>query len=63
LLRFILEGYDGLATLSTVDPDRGLVIVYIPPGCEDDVERVIRDIEKDVIIVRDNETASTGKIR
>lgn len=26
-LRFIFEGYDGLATLSTLSPDRGLVRV------------------------------------
>ncbi len=29
-LRFLLEGYDGLATLSTVDTDKGLVKIMVP---------------------------------
>jgi hypothetical protein len=27
-LKFILEGYDGLATLSTVNRDKGIVVLY-----------------------------------
>ncbi|MFO7761803.1 MAG: DUF4911 domain-containing protein [Thermodesulfobacteriota bacterium] len=26
-LKFILEGYDGMATLSTIDPGKGIVIL------------------------------------
>ena len=51
-IRFILEAYDGIATLSTVDPDAGLVCLSIPPGCENDVEVVLQDIKKDVMIAR-----------
>ncbi len=50
LLRFMLEGYDGIATLTTIDPHRGVVCLNIPPGCEDDVETIIRDLGKDVVI-------------
>ena len=51
-IRFILEAYDGIVTLTTVDPDAGLVCLSIPPGCENDVEIVLQDIKKDVMIAR-----------
>ena len=50
LIRFILEGYEGIATLTTIDPHRGIVCLNIPPGCEDDVETVIQDLGKAVAI-------------
>lgn len=34
LLRFILEAYEGVATLSTVDPAAGIVKISIAPGRE-----------------------------
>jgi len=40
-LRFLLEGYDGLAVVSTDDPQLGLVRLSIAPGCEDDVDRIL----------------------
>jgi hypothetical protein len=32
LFRFLLEGYDGLAVLSTVDGQQGLVRLMVPKG-------------------------------
>ena len=29
-LKFILEGYDGLATLSTIEPNEGVVLLRFP---------------------------------
>lgn len=29
-LKFILEGYDGMATLSTIDPGKGVVVLRYP---------------------------------
>lgn len=40
-LRFLLEGYDGLAVVTTEDPLLGLVRVSIAPGCENDVESIL----------------------
>lgn len=40
-LRFLLEGYDGLAVVSTEDPRLGLVRLSIAPGCEEDVDRIL----------------------
>ena len=40
--KFILEAYDGVALLSTVDPHLGTVELLIGPGCEDDVDRIVK---------------------
>jgi hypothetical protein len=41
-LRFLLEAYEGLAIASTVQPQLGLVRLSIAPGCEQDVESLLR---------------------
>ncbi|KPJ78395.1 MAG: hypothetical protein AMJ54_04060 [Deltaproteobacteria bacterium SG8_13] len=43
-LKFILEAYDGIATLSTIDSRRGVIALDIPPGCESDVDMVLEDL-------------------
>jgi hypothetical protein len=48
--KFILEAYDGIAGVSTLDPLAGIVKLSIAPGCEADVERVLLDLKKDVMI-------------
>jgi len=49
-LRFIFESYDGITMLSTIDPDLGIVEFHISPGCESDVEMVLNDLQKNIII-------------
>jgi hypothetical protein len=49
-LKFILEAYDGIATLTTIDAQQGIVLLRIAPGCEGDVEAVLQDLKKDMII-------------
>ena len=49
-LRFIFEGYDGIAILTTIDPDLGVVLLQIAPGCEKDVEMILQDLKKDIMI-------------
>ena len=49
-LKFILEGYDGLATLSTVDARTGEVALSVAPGCEVDIERIIAFLKKEMLI-------------
>lgn len=43
--RFILEAYDGLAVLRTLDPRNGLVALHIGPGCEADVMDLLADLK------------------
>ena len=33
-LKFILEGYDGLATLSTIDQEKGIVLLRFPESSQ-----------------------------
>lgn len=40
-LRFILEGYEGAAVVTTLQPESGLVQLSIAPGCEDDVQQIL----------------------
>ena len=49
-LKFIFEAYDGIATITTVDPDLGVIGLFIAPGCEDDVEMILQDLKKDIMI-------------
>jgi hypothetical protein len=45
-LRFTLEAYGGLATLTTLQPQLGLIQLNVAPGCEDDVQRIL-DAERE----------------
>ena len=49
-LKFILEAYDGIATLTTIDAHQGVVVLRIAPGCEDEVDTILKDLKKDIII-------------
>lgn len=49
-LKFILEGYDGVALLSTIDSRLGTVRVCISPGCEEEVKDILRDVAETVRI-------------
>lgn len=49
-LRFILEAYDGIAVLTTVDPVLGIVSLHIPPGCIEEVETILDGLKKEIRI-------------
>jgi len=44
-LKFILEGYDGLAVMRTVDSEAGSVVLHVAPGCEQDVSAIVDDLK------------------
>lgn len=48
-LKFILEGYDGLALLSTVDAGHGVVELRYPPEVETDVKELLQKIASQII--------------
>lgn len=50
-LRFILEAYEGVGVVTTLQPRLGLVRLSIAPGCEDVVERILES-EKDRLQLR-----------
>ena len=49
-LKFIFEAYDGIVTITTVDPDQGVILLCIAPGCENDVEMILQDLKKNILI-------------
>jgi hypothetical protein len=49
-LKFVLEGYDGVAVLRTIDPSEGLVVLHIGPGCQSMVDMIIQDLQRQVRI-------------
>lgn len=49
-LRFIVEAYDGLAIVKTLDAESGLVEFQIAPGCERDVETILQDLQQDILM-------------
>jgi len=48
-LKFILEGYDGLALLSTENAEQGLVTIRYPPEIESDLKDLLKSIEPQII--------------
>ena len=48
-LKFILEGYDGLALLSTENSGQGLVKIRYPPEIESDLKELLQSIEPQII--------------
>jgi Domain of unknown function (DUF4911) len=49
-LKFILEAYDGLAVVSTLDPQAGIIVLHISPGCETDVETILQDLTREILM-------------
>ena len=49
-LRFIFEAYEGLAIIETLNPESGVIVFYIAPGCESDVDMILSDLKGDVMI-------------
>lgn len=47
-LKFILEGYDGLALLSTEDAVQGLVEIRCPPENENELKLLLRSIKPQI---------------
>ncbi len=48
--RFILEGYDGLAILETLDAKAGIIALHIAPGCEDMADGIIADLSREYLV-------------
>jgi hypothetical protein len=49
-LKFIIESYDGIAVLRTVDPAAGIVALHISPGCEPVVDMILSDLKQEVML-------------
>lgn len=54
LLRFVLEAYEGIAALTTIDPVEGRVVLLVPPGCEAEVDHLLADLAGDIYMEPEN---------
>ena len=50
MLRFLLEAYDGIASLSTLDSQEGRVVLCVPPGCETEMGALLEEIAHEFMI-------------
>ncbi|MBN1277146.1 MAG: DUF4911 domain-containing protein [Deltaproteobacteria bacterium] len=45
-LRSTIESYDGIAVVSTINPEASVIEIQIAPGCEDQVLELLDSIRK-----------------
>jgi putative protease len=48
-LNKIFEGYDGLAVVSTLDRQKGLVALTVTPDTKEDVLEILKNFPKSII--------------
>jgi hypothetical protein len=51
-IKFIFEAYDGIAGIRTTDPAKGIIKLHIAHGCQEQVEQILQDLEKEILIRR-----------
>ncbi|MDP2644263.1 MAG: DUF4911 domain-containing protein [Desulfobacterales bacterium] len=49
-LKFIIEAYDNMAIIRTVDSAQGVIALHISPGCETAVAMILNDLRNDILI-------------
>lgn len=58
--RFLLEAYEGIGVLSTLDRDRGLVMVRVAPGCMELVMELAGVLLPPPLVLGKNEMEALG---
>lgn len=49
-VKFVVEAYEGLAVMRTLDAGRGEVVFCIAPGCEAVMDALIDDLRREILI-------------
>ncbi len=62
-LKFVLEAYEGLCTLSTVEKDATLVRISTFPWCAADVDALIEALRKEISITETAPPPDAGEGR
>ncbi len=47
-LKFILEGYEGLSIMTTLDPHEAVVLLYIAPGAEEEITLILDQLSPEI---------------
>ena len=51
-LSFVLESYEGVAAMRTVDPRRGIVEVMVSPSYEEEIGEILTDLAQEFPVHR-----------
>jgi hypothetical protein len=51
-IQSIVEAYDGMAVVRTIDPHRALIEIRISPGCEDMVSELLDSLAREEGLVK-----------
>ena len=51
-VKFIFEGYDGLAVVSTENVGKGILRIWVPPGREAEADALIEALSKEIFMER-----------
>jgi len=46
-IRWIVESYDGMAIVSTIDPSDAIIEIKIAPGCESIINELVHSLRVD----------------
>ena len=49
-IKFIAEAYEGLASMTTIDREMGVLRFSIAPGCEKEFDDLIQELGKEMMI-------------
>ena len=49
-IRFIIEAYEGIAVVSTLDAVSGNIVLTVAPGCEDIVRDIMNGMSADFMM-------------
>jgi hypothetical protein len=60
-LKFILEGYDGLAVLSTLDEKAGLIMLRFPAEARPELEALLADLAPQIGLLQPESTNTTPR--
>ncbi|MBW1715863.1 MAG: DUF4911 domain-containing protein [Deltaproteobacteria bacterium] len=56
-MQWVIEAYDGMASMRTVNPKTGKIEISIAPGCREEILSLIKHLKEEGIIhVRDKKT-------
>jgi len=51
-LSFILESYEGVAIVRTVDPHKGIVEVMVSPAYQEEIREILKDLAREFPVHR-----------
>jgi hypothetical protein len=49
-MKFIFEAYEGIANITTIDRNLGTILLNVPDGCMDIVDKILEALSRDVLI-------------